>query len=107
MNAFLEAICHLVATGDFKISEHGYDELADDNLSVREVLAGMTQAQVIEEYPDYPKGSCILLLQTDEGGKPVHVMWGIPKGNTRPAVLITAYRPAPDRWDETFSRRLR
>ncbi len=60
---------------------------------------------VVEEYPDFPKGPCILLLQKDHLDKPVHVVWGIPKGYDGPAVLITAYRPNPELWDETFLRR--
>jgi hypothetical protein len=60
---------------------------------------------VVEEYPDYPKGSCILVLQQDKAGKPVHVLWGIPKGFDKPAVLITAYRPDPQRWNEDYLNR--
>lgn len=38
-------------------------------------------------------------------GMPIHVVWGIPKGCDKPAVLVTAYRPDPGRWDETFTKR--
>lgn len=31
----------LVASGEVKISEHGYDELADDGIGVSEILAGV------------------------------------------------------------------
>ena len=95
----------LVSTGEVLISEHGYDELAEDSLSAREVLDGIVNAAVVEEYPNYPKGSCVLLLQKDKSGAPIHVVWGIPKGHDKPAVLITAYRPDPERWDKSFTRR--
>ena len=74
-------------------------------MSAREIFAGIADAVVIEEYPDYPKGPCALLLQKDSSGAPIHVVWGIPKGQDKPAVLITAYRPDPDRWDESYMRR--
>ncbi|WP_294042273.1 DUF4258 domain-containing protein [Thiolapillus sp.] len=105
MNEFFEKVRALVSTGEVLISEHGYDELAEDSLSAREVLDGIVNAAVVEEYPNYPKGSCVLLLQKDKSGAPIHVVWGIPKGHDKPAVLITAYRPDPERWDKSFTRR--
>ena len=106
MSVFLGQIRHLINAGEVRISEHGYDELAEDGLTVRVLLAGLEDAAVVEEYLDYPKGPCILLLQWDRSGSPVHVVWGgIPKGHEKPAVLVTAYRPDPDRWDENFLRR--
>ena len=86
-------------------SEHGYDELAEDGLTVREVLSGISDAVVVEEYPNYPKGACVLFLQRDRNGAPIHVVWGIPRGHDNPVVLITAYRPDPGRWDHSFTRR--
>lgn len=105
MSDFIEAIKNLIHTGDIRISEHGYDELAEDGLTAREVIGGMNEAILIEEYPDYPKGPCALFLQKDQVGRPIHVVWGIPKGYDKPAVLITAYRPDPNRWDNTFTQR--
>jgi len=105
LSDFFEKMRALVSDGEVRISEHGYDELAEDSLSVREILAGITDAAVVEEYPDYPKGPCVLSLQKDNSGAPIHVVWGIPKGHDKPAVLITAYRPDPERWDESFMRR--
>lgn len=105
MSEFVERVRDLISAGEVRISEHGYDELAEDGLTARELLAGVLEAVVVEEYPNYPKGPCVLLLQKDCGGKPVHVVWGIPKGCDKPVVLVTAYRPDPERWDEEFLRR--
>ena len=103
-NLFDQIIKH-ISNNDLRISEHGYDELADDGLSAREVVSGVPHGIIVEEYPDYPKGPCILLLQKDRLDNPIHVVWGIPKSYDAPAVLITAYRPNPELWDETFLRR--
>lgn len=59
----------------------------------RDVLATVAEGTVVEDYPDYGKGSCVLVLQQDRRGEPMHVVWGIPKGASSPAVLVTAYRP--------------
>lgn len=105
MSEFDEKVRALVRTADVRISEHGYDELAEDGLTAREVLGGVEEAVIVEEYPTFPKGPCGLFLQQDRTGAPIHVVWGIPKGHDELVVLITAYRPDPGRWDQTFTRR--
>jgi len=101
----LNTIRKLVQEGNIRISEHGYDELAADDIYVREIINGVVDAVVIEDYPEYPKGPCVLVLQKDHKNQPVHVIWGIPKGHTNPAVLVTAYRPKPEFWEKGFLRR--
>ncbi len=105
MSQTLERTRDLVAGQEIQISGHGYDELAEDGLFVEDILAGLAAAVVVEDYPAYHKGPCVLVLQRDEQGQPVHVVWGIPKNATLPAVIVTAYRPDPARWSEDFLRR--
>src|SRR5437870_563850 len=106
MSQTLQLVQQLVAQGEIRISEHGYDELSADNISVEDVLRGVAAADVIEDYPDYFKGPCVLVLQRDSGALPVHVVWGIPKAASKPAVVVTAYRPEPEKWSNDFKTRL-
>ena len=105
MSQTFERVMGLISRGAVRVSDHGYDELAADGILVREVLAGVEKAEELEDYPDYPKGPCVLVLQRDEGGKPIHALWGIPKGKDSPAVLVTGYRPDPDKWTDDYRRR--
>lgn len=101
----LARVLVLLDRGELRISEHGYDELAADGIFVDDVMAGMADAVVVEDYPDFHKGPSVLVLLRDGYGGPVHVVWGIAKGTEAPAVLVTAYRPSPDIWSADYMKR--
>ena len=105
MISIFERIRKLVLAGDVRISSHGYDELAEDEILARDGVEGIGNAHVIEEHLDYGQGPCVLILQRDKREKPIHVGWGIPKGTDSPAVLVTAYRPDRAIWSGDFTRR--
>ena len=89
MSLIFQYVIDLISRHEVMISEHGYDELSEDNITIRDVIRGAKNAVVIEDYPDYYKGPCVLVLQKDHEGKPIHAVWGIPKNVSSPAVLIT------------------
>jgi len=79
--------------------------MSDEDILARDVLAGVLDGVVVEDYPTYAKGPCVLVLQKDFIQHAIHVVWGIPKDLPSPAVVVTAYRPDPDLWSEDFMRR--
>ena len=101
----LENIRRLVQKGEVRVSEHGYDELSAEGLFAREVVEGLVEAILVEDYPDYAKGPSVLVLQQDQHGNLIHVVWGIPKDRESPAVVVTAYRPDPERWSSDYKER--
>jgi hypothetical protein len=94
-----------VSRGEIMVSLHGLEELQADGIRIRDVMAGLRTAKVVEDYPDYSKGPCVPVLQHDSSGEPIHIVWGIPKAATGPTVIVTGYRPYADRWSDDFLRR--
>lgn len=98
-------ILSLVNKNEVKVSEHGYEELSADGITFRELVEDLPNAKIVEDYPDYYKGPCVLVLETGRNKNPIHALWGIPKNQSCPAVLITAYCPDPGKWSLDFMRR--
>ena len=105
MNETFKKIIELIEKGEVIISNHGYDELAEEGLMVKEIIARVMDGKVVEDYPEHPKGPCVLVLQKDREGNPIHVVWGIPKNASSPAVLVTAYKPDRSIWRDDFMER--
>jgi Domain of unknown function (DUF4258) len=105
MNMTVDKVRALVQRGEVRLSDHGYDEMSEEGILARDVLSGVFDGVVVEDYPTYAKGPCVLVLQKDFDQQPIHVVWGIPKDLSSPAVVVTAYRPNPDLWSEDFMRR--
>ena len=105
MSALLSRVQELVAADKVRVSAHGFEELANDDIFLSDLLESLPEATCVEEYRDYHKGPCVLVLQATGDESPIHVLWGIANNAPDIATLITAYRPDPDRWSADFTKR--
>jgi len=87
-----------------RITDHADEEAESDQLTFDEIYFTVANGEVIEDYPDdRPYPSCLIYGNTF-GGDPVHSVWAFNNEN-KWAVLITAYRPDPNRWIDFRNRR--
>jgi Domain of unknown function (DUF4258) len=105
MSETLLRVKSLAERGEVEVSRHGLRELATRGIVLDDIVDGINVAIVVEDYPDVWKGPSVLVLQRDGDGRPVHIVWGIPRNAEGPVVLVTAYRPDPERWSADFMRR--
>jgi hypothetical protein len=105
MSETLLRVQALVPRGEYVVSRHGFRELAADDIVVEDVLAGVKAAVVVEDYPTSRKEPSVLVLQHDSRDRPIHIMWGVPRAGETPAILVTGYRPAAERWSLDFMNR--
>ena len=101
MSETLRRVQTRVLAGDFRVSDHGYEELHKDGILISDVVAGIVSAELVEDYRIRDR---VLALQYEADGTPIHVVWAV---STEPqqAVLVTAYRPDPGLWDSDFKER--
>lgn len=100
INDIIEAI----EDNRIRISDHADEEAEDDGLEFEAIFYSVFGGEVIEDYPAArPCPKCLVfgLTPSDE---PVHSVWGYDQGKQL-AILITVYRPDPDRWIDWRTRR--
>ena len=88
-----------------RVSDHAYEELRNDDIRLRDVIVGLATARVVEDYPNYAPRAMRSHIAAGRDNRPIHVLWGIPKGRPGPAVLVTAYRPTLSLWSADFLER--
>lgn len=71
-------------------------------ISSHEVEDVVAQGELIEDYPNDPRGHSCLILGFGEAGRAVHVVCS-PKDEY--LAIITAYLPDPTQWSDDFRRR--
>jgi hypothetical protein len=71
-------------------------------IETREVLDTILKGEVIEDYPDDPRGHSCLILGTGIGERPIHVVCA-PKDEY--LAVITAYLPTDAEWESDHKTR--
>ncbi len=87
------------------VTQHAFQRLAKHRIKSDDLVASIGNAEVLEDYPTYHSGPCVLVLQWAADGAPLHAVWGIEKGTSEAAVLITTYRTDPANWSADFRTR--
>jgi hypothetical protein len=99
-----DQVCDAIVGARVSVSEHAYDEAVADDVSVVDVIDRTASGEVIEDYPDDSRGpSCLVLLRVGAEDA-VHAVWAFDAGSAR-AILVTVYRPDPDRWSDDLKQR--
>jgi len=74
----------------------------DRMISTNEVREVIQYGEVIENYPDDPRGHSCLLLGYGNNDRPIHVVCS-PKDEY--LAIITAYIPNEEEWENDFKKR--
>jgi len=90
-----------VAPGAYELSLHADDERLNDALTMADLEEVLRAPELLEDYPDDPRGhSCLVLGYAS--GQPVHVVCGMTRQHK--LFLITVYRPKMPKWRDERTR---
>jgi hypothetical protein len=98
-------IRRLVTEGRYGYSRHAERERELDMIYIWELEDALRNGEIIENYPDNPRGASCLVLGFC-GPKPIHAVCTI-KTEPEELFLITVYDPSkrPDKWTENYRKR--
>jgi hypothetical protein len=102
MSLTLDFIKPEIHSQSYEISLHADEERLADGLMVSQVEFVLSSCELIEDYPDDPRGASCLVLGFTFEGTPVHVVCG--KNRAGHLLLITVYIPKMPKWKDPYTR---
>lgn len=99
----INLIREAVAANRYEVSQHAERERRNDGLSFSDIEHTIQTGEVIEDYPDDPRGASCLVFGRAQDGRPVHLVIGfLPREWVR---VITVYVPDPVKWEADWRTR--
>jgi hypothetical protein len=101
----LEHIQEQVRANNYEFSLHAEHEREDEHILVDEIEQSVLSGELLEDYPDDPRGHSCLVLGFTGAGRTIHTVWGLlPDDRVR---VITVYIPRQPKWIDPRTRRRR
>jgi hypothetical protein len=90
--------------GQYEISLHAEKERYAEDISIADVEMALANGEILEDYPNDPRGESCLILGYAYG-RPLHIVCG--HTSIQSVRIITVYLPKPPKWvnERTRGRR--
>lgn len=94
----IQRISETVRRGAYRLTVHAESQREADAIFAREIgeAFGSESIELLEEYPDDPRGLSALFLGFTRARSPLHAVIGLSSPDV--VVFITLYRPDPGLW---------
>jgi len=102
----LDVIHAAILSRFYRVSGHAANEMLADEVSELDAIEGTLSGEIVESYPQaFPFPACLVsgktVIQT-----PIHTVWAFDSAKCY-AILVTVYRPDPERWTTNFKVRVK
>jgi hypothetical protein len=98
-----ERVKALIRQRRYKTSHHAEVEREAETITIDDIKAAVLNGELLEDYPDDPRGHSCLMLGTAEDGRPLHVVLTI-LAQIEEVLIITVYVPTPPKWLDPRTR---
>lgn len=68
-----------------------------------ELVCALANGEILENYPNDPRGPSALILGYTEDGRPLHAVCAFDPSGT--LLIVTVYEPKPPKWVNEKTRR--
>jgi len=85
-------------------SRHAKFEMATEGILIDDVKEALETAELVEDYPEDPRGHSCLLLGLTKRKRPIHVVCS-PRAEG--LIIITVYEPSLYEWETNYKMRRR
>ena len=99
----IEQVKALVRQRRYKTSHHAEAEREAETITIDDIKTAVLNGDLLEDYPDDPRGHSCLMLGTAEDGRPLHVFLTI-LDEIEEVLVITVYVPVSPKWLDPWAR---
>jgi len=101
----IENIRKKIDGGKYSVSFTHTEKLRLRKIEASEIEEAIFSGNIIEPYPDDPRGASCLIFGLTQKNRPLHVVCG--RIDEDEILIITAYEPDPTEWEEDLKTRKR
>jgi hypothetical protein len=93
----------LVRQRRYKTSHHAEVERESETITIDDIKTAILNGELLEDYPNDPRGHSCLMLGTAEDGRPLHIVLTILT-QVEEVLIITIYVPTLPKWLDPRTR---
>jgi hypothetical protein len=102
----IEQVKALIRQRRYKTSHHAEVEREVEAITIDDIKTAILNGELLEDYPDDPRGHSCLILGTAQDGRPLHIVLTI-LAQIEQVLIITVYIPSQPKWLDPHTRALR
>jgi hypothetical protein len=102
MDEDIEWIIRHVETGDYLFRRHAAERASERGINPLDVKEALLNGNIVEDYPDDPRGHSWLVCGKTKSGQYLHIVCGCLHDRLW---IVTVYEPDSEEWLDPLHRR--